>query len=106
MIFPVYRRSEPDTLEPRTPSRSSPSTLPRSTLLQRDVAEQLRVGTTSIRNWERNLSQPSVAYMPGIIKFLAYNPLSPSDRWSDASCKAAGPSGSRSALLPARWEWI
>src|SRR4051812_1348930 len=65
MIFPVYRRSEPDTLEPRTPSRSSLSTLPRSTLLQRNVAEQLRVGTTSIRNWERNLSQPSVAYMPG-----------------------------------------
>ena len=44
-------------------------------LLQREVAEQLGVDTTSVFNWEGNRSSPEIRYMPAIIRFLGYNPL-------------------------------
>lgn len=52
-------------------------------LLQRQVAEQLSVDKTSIHNWETNRSKPGVQYMPAIMRFLAYNPLPPSNGWAD-----------------------
>jgi transcriptional regulator with XRE-family HTH domain len=44
-------------------------------LHQREVAEQLGVGTTSVLNWEGNWSRPEIRYMPAIIRFLGYDPL-------------------------------
>jgi site-specific DNA recombinase len=52
-------------------------------LLQRQVAKQLDVNVATIVNWENNLSKPSVEYMPAIIRFLGYNPLTPSKNWAD-----------------------
>jgi hypothetical protein len=34
----------------------------------------------AITNWETNGAQPTLKYMPAIIRFLGYNPLPPS--WS------------------------
>jgi len=48
-------------------------------LLQKEVAEQLRVDTASICNWESNESQPMVRCLPGIIAFLGHNPLPEAD---------------------------
>jgi DNA-binding transcriptional regulator YiaG len=44
-------------------------------LLQRQVAEQFGVTTESVSNWEANLVQPQLRFMPAIIRFLGYNPL-------------------------------
>jgi transcriptional regulator with XRE-family HTH domain len=43
-------------------------------LLQREVAEQIGVDTTSVFNWEGNRSSPEIRYMPAIIRFLGYDP--------------------------------
>jgi DNA-binding XRE family transcriptional regulator len=37
------------------------------------------VDTTSVFNWEANTSQPDLKYMPAVIQFLGYNPLSEAD---------------------------
>ncbi|MGC9998475.1 MAG: recombinase family protein [Bryobacteraceae bacterium] len=44
-------------------------------MLQRDVAAQIGVDTTSIVNWEANAVVPEVRFMPAIIRFLGYSPL-------------------------------
>ena len=44
-------------------------------MLQRDVAEQIGVNTTSVFKWEANTAAPEVRFMPAIIRFLDYNPL-------------------------------
>jgi transcriptional regulator with XRE-family HTH domain len=44
-------------------------------LFQRDVAQRLGVNETTIYNWEKNRSTPSLRFMPRIIKFLGYFPL-------------------------------
>jgi transcriptional regulator with XRE-family HTH domain len=43
-------------------------------LLQREVAEQVGVDTTSLFNWEGNRSNPEIRYMPAVIRFLGYDP--------------------------------
>jgi len=43
-------------------------------LFQKDVARIIGVEETSIYNWEKNLSTPSIKYIPKIIEFLGYNP--------------------------------
>ena len=43
-------------------------------LFQADVARLIGVEETSIYNWESNRSNPSVKYIPEIIKFLGYLP--------------------------------
>ncbi|MCX6168631.1 MAG: helix-turn-helix transcriptional regulator [Ignavibacteriales bacterium] len=43
-------------------------------LFQSDVARIIGVEETSIYNWESNRSNPSVKYIPTIIKFLGYVP--------------------------------
>jgi transcriptional regulator with XRE-family HTH domain len=48
-----------------------------SKLLQRQVAEQLGVDPDTLRNWEGNRVQPQFRFIPAIIRFLGYNPLSP-----------------------------
>jgi transcriptional regulator with XRE-family HTH domain len=51
-------------------------------LFQRQVADQIGVNKASIGNWESNQSEPSVEYMPAIIRFLGYNPLPPKEDWA------------------------
>jgi transcriptional regulator with XRE-family HTH domain len=46
-------------------------------LLQRDVAKRIGVSECTIYNWERNATSPQVHQLPGIIRFLGYNPLPP-----------------------------
>ena len=45
-------------------------------LLQEQVAEQIGVHEMTITNWEVNATVPEVRYVPAIIQFLGYNPLS------------------------------
>jgi transcriptional regulator with XRE-family HTH domain len=44
-------------------------------LLQKQVAAQVGVDTTTIWNWQSNATSPQVHDMPRIIEFLGYNPL-------------------------------
>ncbi len=44
-------------------------------LLQRDIAQRLGVDETTVYNWEKNHSKPSLRYIPKIIKFLGHFPL-------------------------------
>ena len=50
---------------------------------QKDVAAQIGVDETSIHNWETNVSQPSLEYMPAIIDFVGYNPLPAAKTWAE-----------------------
>ena len=45
-------------------------------LLQKQVAEEIGVHEQTITGWERNATIPEVRYIPAIIEFLGYNPLS------------------------------
>jgi transcriptional regulator with XRE-family HTH domain len=44
-------------------------------LLQKDVARKLGVDKTSIHNWERGHTTPSLCFVPRIKNFLGYNPF-------------------------------
>ena len=46
-------------------------------LLQKQVAEQIGVEVDTVSNWERNASLPIARYIPGIIRFLGYDPSPP-----------------------------
>ncbi|MFQ5965235.1 MAG: helix-turn-helix domain-containing protein [Candidatus Scalinduaceae bacterium] len=48
-------------------------------LLQKDVAQKLGVGETSVYNWENNLTKPALRYIPKIIEFLGYVPFNTSN---------------------------
>ena len=60
-------------------------------MLQREVAEQIGVDTTSLFNWEGNRSRPEIRYMPAIIRFLGYNPLPAGQTWDErlVRCRTA-----------------
>jgi DNA-binding XRE family transcriptional regulator len=42
--------------------------------LQREVAQQLGVVRSTIRNWEKNRAEPTADLVPLIIAFLGYAP--------------------------------
>jgi transcriptional regulator with XRE-family HTH domain len=44
-------------------------------LLQREVAQKIGTSETSIHNWERGHTTPSLNFMPGILRFLGYTPF-------------------------------
>ncbi|MEO8593053.1 MAG: recombinase family protein [Candidatus Solibacter sp.] len=50
-------------------------------MLQREVADQIGVDTTSVFKWEGNTSAPEIRCMPAIITFLGYNPLPEVNGW-------------------------
>jgi transcriptional regulator with XRE-family HTH domain len=52
-------------------------------MLQREVAERLGVGETSVSKWEADTSQPDLKYMPAVIQFLGCNPLSAAKGWGE-----------------------
>jgi transcriptional regulator with XRE-family HTH domain len=43
-------------------------------LLQREVAELIGVTPETVANWEKNKTEPVVALMPAVIRFLGYEP--------------------------------
>lgn len=51
-------------------------------LFQSRVAKLIGVHPLTITNWERNESQPTVRYIPAIIRFLACNPLETGNSFS------------------------
>ena len=52
-------------------------------MLQREVAERIGVGETSVFNWEANTVSPEIRHMPAIIRFLGYNPLPEAKSWGE-----------------------
>jgi DNA-binding XRE family transcriptional regulator len=44
-------------------------------LLQREVAQKIGTSETSIYNWERGHTAPSINFMPKILSFLGYVPF-------------------------------
>ncbi len=44
-------------------------------LFQRQAAAQIGVDEASIWNWEKGGVKPEIRHLPGIIRFLGYNPL-------------------------------
>ncbi|MBI4519500.1 MAG: transcriptional regulator [Gemmatimonadetes bacterium] len=43
-------------------------------LLQRDVAGRLGVDNATVTNWELGQAAPALRWLPGIIRFLGYDP--------------------------------
>lgn len=43
-------------------------------LLQREVAQELRVNEMTICNWETNRTSPQLRFIRGIVAFLGYSP--------------------------------
>jgi site-specific DNA recombinase len=50
-------------------------------LWQRQVAQQLGVGPSTIYNWECHRCQPGVRHMAAVVRFLGYRPLAATDDW-------------------------
>jgi transcriptional regulator with XRE-family HTH domain len=48
-------------------------------LRQKDLARRLETSLFNIWNWERNVTGPSLRFLPRIIRFLGYSPLDTSD---------------------------
>ena len=44
-------------------------------LMQREVAELLRVNTWTILNWEKGRTEPPITSIPAIVQFLGYDPF-------------------------------
>jgi transcriptional regulator with XRE-family HTH domain len=43
-------------------------------LLQREVALRIGVDTTTVFNWEAGTASPNIRALPGVIRFLGYDP--------------------------------
>jgi transcriptional regulator with XRE-family HTH domain len=43
-------------------------------VLQRDLAAQIGVDTATVTNWELGKTAPALRWLPGIIRFLGYDP--------------------------------
>ena len=48
-------------------------------LFQKQIAERIGTSEDTIYRWERNESKPQIQFIPAIIEFLDYDPLSPPD---------------------------
>jgi DNA-binding transcriptional regulator YiaG len=71
------------TIEPRTIGDHIRKRRLSLQLLQRHVAAQIGVVGACVWNWEANASTPEIRYMPAIINFLGYNPLTAATGWGD-----------------------
>jgi site-specific DNA recombinase len=60
-------------------------------LLQRQVGQQVGVNKASIANWEANRTEPSLEYIPAIIRFLGYDPAPQGSGWAErlVQCRKA-----------------
>ena len=76
-ICQITLRAQKPSLIPQNPESIGEHIRKRrleQSLFQSDVARIIGVEETSIYNWESNRSNPSVKYIPTIIKFLGYVP--------------------------------
>jgi transcriptional regulator with XRE-family HTH domain len=48
-------------------------------LHQKEVGRLVGVDTTTITNWEKNRTEPTLRLMPSVIRFLGYSPLPEAD---------------------------
>jgi len=62
-------------------------------LLQREVAERLRVAVENVRNWEWNKTNPAVRFLPAIFEFLGYEPEVPARSFPEALLAARRAAG-------------
>jgi transcriptional regulator with XRE-family HTH domain len=46
---------------------------------QKDVGRLFGVDTTTVTNWEKNRTKPTLRLMPAVIRFLGYSPLPETD---------------------------
>jgi len=77
-ICQITLRAQKPSLIPQNPESIGEHIRKRrleQSLFQSDVARIIGVEETSIYNWESNRSNPSVKYIPKIIKFLGYIPF-------------------------------
>ena len=44
-------------------------------LMQKEVADQLGVNSWTILNWEKGHTEPPIASIPAIVRFLGYDPF-------------------------------
>ncbi len=44
-------------------------------LMQKDVAAKLGVSPWTILNWEKGHTEPFIAFIPAIVRFLGYDPI-------------------------------
>jgi DNA-binding transcriptional regulator YiaG len=72
-------------------------------LLQKQVAEQIRVSGATITNWERNASAPVIRYIPAIVQFLGYNPTPPPSSLPERLVSARKELGLTQRKMAARW---
>jgi transcriptional regulator with XRE-family HTH domain len=49
-------------------------------MLQKEVAQRFGITVCTVRNWERNRSNPSLIFIPKIIQFLGYVPYDTSEQ--------------------------
>jgi transcriptional regulator with XRE-family HTH domain len=49
-------------------------------MLQKELADKFGTTTCTIRNWEKNRSNPSLTFIPKIIQFLDYVPYDTSEQ--------------------------
>ena len=61
--------------------RSHSAQTPRSEAAPEGGRRRLGVEKTGIANWECNRTIPEIQYMPAIIRFLGYNPLTKATGW-------------------------
>lgn len=57
-------------------------------LLQGRVADQIGPHEQTITNWESNATSPEIHYIPAIIRFLGYDPLPPTNSFSECLATA------------------
>ena len=43
-------------------------------LLQRQIAEGIGIDTSTLTNWELNRTEPEIRFLPGIFRFLGFDP--------------------------------
>jgi transcriptional regulator with XRE-family HTH domain len=82
-------------------------------LFQRQVAEMLGVDTTSVYLWETGRAEPAIRQMPGIIRFLGYDPVEAPETFAERLKAARRLLGISQRKLAARlgvdpstvWRW-
>ena len=60
-------------------------------LFQKDIAKRLGASTASVNNWELNEREPELRFIPGILRFLGYDPRPEPTTLGERICAAQEP---------------